>query len=270
MELEDKIQNLLSNPPVLIEWREMVGGVIREHCKPSRVVLLCSCGTTKKVRTSDVLSLRTKSCGCYQKKYPSFKTHGQRFTKLWYVWQGMKQRVYNPKHKSYKNYGERGIQICDSWIDSFENFRDWSIATGYEEGLTLERNDNDKDYCPENCKWTTPYEQNRNKRSNNLVTINGETLCIQDHCKKWNISSSLVWHRVNMGMSYDEALKAPKKNQENTTLFITIGMVTLSLRDWCKELSINPATVKYRVKSGWSWEDAILKPSQRAKIKQSN
>ena len=96
---------------------------------------------------------------------------------LYNKWGSMKTRCYYPKSKDYKNYGGRGIKICDEWLN-YDNFRNWSISTGYQEGLTIDRIDNDRNYEPSNCKWVTMKEQQRNKRNNRIITYNGKSLTL--------------------------------------------------------------------------------------------
>ena len=99
------------------------------------------------------------------------------------IWQGMKERCLNSKCRSYKNYGERGISICNEWLD-FENFYEWALSSGYEDTLQIDRIDNDGNYEPNNCRWVTPKENARNKRTNRLLTINDETKCVCEWCEE--------------------------------------------------------------------------------------
>ena len=99
------------------------------------------------------------------------------------IWRGMKQRCQNPNCHSYKNYGGRGINICDEWLD-FENFYEWALSSGYQDELQIDRINNDGNYEPSNCRWVTPKENARNKRNNRYITIDGETRCISEWCEK--------------------------------------------------------------------------------------
>jgi len=99
-----------------------------------------------------------------QCKSCSYVTHGETKTRLHNTWLKMKQRCYNKKDKSYKNYGGRGIILCDEWLSSYETFRDWALVNGYNEILTIDRRENDGNYEPLNCRWTTKNIQARNTR----------------------------------------------------------------------------------------------------------
>ena len=100
----------------------------------------------------------------------------------------MMSRCYNENSWNYKWYGGKGITVCDEWRNDFLNFRDWALENGYSKELTLDRIDGGKDYCPENCRWTTWERQQNNKSNNHIVIINGEQYSMADASKKLNIS----------------------------------------------------------------------------------
>lgn len=129
----------------------------------------CDCGNTKVVRKDHLISGATKSCGCFEKenlnKLAFKSTHEQSHTKLYYVWNSMKQRCNNPKVKGYKYWGGRGISVCDEWKDSFYSFYLWATNNGYNHGLTIDRIDVDGNYEPSNCRWVTMKVQANNKRN---------------------------------------------------------------------------------------------------------
>ena len=121
----------------------------------------CECGNITIVRGADLKRSRVKSCGCNQ-HVPAYK-HGLSYTDLYNTYYNMLQRCYNQKHPQYKDYGGRGITVCPEWKASVEVFYNWAIANGYIKGLTIDRINNNIGYSPDNCRWTTMLEQERNK-----------------------------------------------------------------------------------------------------------
>ena len=123
------------------------------------------CGNEFKANTYDINRGNTRSCGCYQKRRTSKsnKIHGLGSTRLYTIWSKLKGRVLNPKDKQYNDYGGRGITICEEWLD-IQNFYDWAMKNEYSDELSIDRIDNDGNYCPNNCRWTTTTIQSRNRR----------------------------------------------------------------------------------------------------------
>ncbi len=127
----------------------------------------CDCGNiTRPVSGSSLRLGRTKSCGCIHREGLARRntTHGKYHTRLHGIWNGMKQRCNNPNNHKYKDYGGRGISVCVEWEDDFGAFYEWSMSNGYAEGLSVDRIDNDGNYCPGNCRWATATEQRHNRR----------------------------------------------------------------------------------------------------------
>lgn len=91
--------------------------------------------------------------------------------RLLYIWSAMKQRCENPRHRQFKDYGGRGIQLCPEWSESFEAFATWSLTHGYSRDLSIDRCDNDGDYCPENCRWATAVMQRNNRRDSTRMEV---------------------------------------------------------------------------------------------------
>ena len=122
----------------------------------------------------------------------------------------MKRRCYNPEEKFYKDYGGRGIKICDEWMDKKEghsNFQKWAVENGWEEGRSIDRIDVNGNYEPNNCRWATPEEQANNRRNNNYVTINGVTKTTSEWARQIGISQNAFTGRINSGWTGEELLK---------------------------------------------------------------
>lgn len=135
------------------------------------------------------------------------KTHNLSKTRLFGIWSNMKDRCYNLNCKAYKDYGGRGIKICDEWKDSFISFHDWAIENGYKETLTIDRINVNGNYEPNNCRWTTVLVQNRNRRSTKYITFRGEKLPITEFCEKYHTTRTRVRKICDLNLSDDEISK---------------------------------------------------------------
>lgn len=181
---------------------------------------LCECGKHVFVKYHDLKTGKVKSCGCLKAERVGNlnKIHGDSKSRLWFVWVAMRERCYNKNYNNYKNYGERGIKVCEEWNNNFYSFREWAYMNGYDENAeymkcTLDRIDVNGDYCPENCRWVSLIEQSRNKRNNHYVEINGETKILTDWIKEYKINSSTVWYRVKHGWDIIDALTIPPRSK---------------------------------------------------------
>lgn len=148
----------------------------------------CECGAEKTVLGSHLTSGHTVSCGKHARHFK----HGQRYTRLYRIWLGMKERCSNPNHTNFNLYGGRGITVCDDWKHSFETFREWAMANGYADGLSIDRIDSNKGYCPDNCRWETNFAQNNNKRSSVMISYAGTT----HNLKEWSIISGINYYTL--------------------------------------------------------------------------
>ena len=128
------------------------------------------------------------------------------YKRLQSIYRNMMKRCHNKNNHDYKYYGAKGISVCNSWRQSFPMFCVWALENGYNNGLTLDRKDNNGDYCPENCRWVTWAEQNRNKTQTRNIEINGETKCLKDWCSELNLNYYTVAMRIHRGMNEKEAL----------------------------------------------------------------
>lgn len=177
----------------------------------------CDCGKDVLVGYGELKSGNTKSCGCLRRKLASERLrkqttkHGMFGSRIYHIWDSMKARCYNRNHVAYKNYGGRGITVCDEWRYNFEVFYAWAMAHGYQDYLTIDRIDNNGNYCPENCRWATMLEQSANKRNVILLTVHGETKSISEWSRETNISADCIRRRLKSGWSEEKIFTKPKK-----------------------------------------------------------
>lgn len=159
----------------------------------------CDCGNGCYVRAKDLINGKTQSCRCLHKEWLSnrFKKHGMSKLPLYNIWSSTKNRCYNKKCQDYKDYGARGIIICDEWLNNFQSFYDWAIANGYKEGLTIERINTNGNYNPNNCRWATNKEQQNNKRSNRLIEYKDKKQTISQWAEKLGIKYTTLYSRLN-------------------------------------------------------------------------
>ena len=129
--------------------------------------------------------------------------HGQSKTALYSKWCGMKRRCNCPGDSAYPRYGGKGIKVCDEWNDSYISFYEWSMKTGYKPGLTIDRIDNAKGYSPDNCRWATTAQQNRNYSRNHLITYQGRTQCLADWADEMGVNRATLLLRIKRGWSMD-------------------------------------------------------------------
>lgn len=174
----------------------------------------CECGEIVIVRACDLKSGHTASCGCLnrERQRASATTHGETETRLYHIWEGMKSRCLNISDRSYKDYGGRGITVCAEWANSFEAFRDWALANGYRDDLTIDRKENDGPYNPDNCRWATAKQQGNNRRSNRLITHNGETHTLTQWAELTGIKRETLSQRLRNGWSVERALTTKGAN----------------------------------------------------------
>ena len=134
-------------------------------------------------------------------------THKLSHSPTWNSWHSMKARCYNKNHSAYSRYGGRGIKVCDSWLNSLENFvKDMGIRP---DGMTLDRIDNDGNYTPDNCKWSTKHEQVINRRINRKITYKGRTDYIAQFAIDYGINLNTLHDRLRRGWSIDDAIERP-------------------------------------------------------------
>lgn len=213
------------------------------------VVCLCDCGTTKLVEASYLVSGRVKSCGCYRRRQ-----NGQSRTPEYRAWQGMMSRCYKPHNKSYKHYGGRGVKVCDRWHD-YKNFLD-DIGQKPTHLHSLERENNEKNYEPNNVIWATKKHQNNNKRSNVVIEHGGKTQTLSQWCEELNLPYGTIQARLAVGWEPSEALTT-KVSSMSPERIVTYNGFTGTVADIAKKLGLDRKLINKRLKHGWSVKDAI-------------
>lgn len=178
----------------------------------------CDCGNIThasewQLTTSN--SKGKKSCGClaHDILVRRSTTHCHSHDPLYVTWRNMKTRCYNHNYELYHRYGGRGIKICEEWLD-FDHFYKWSIENGYAKGLSIDRIDNDKDYSPDNCRWTTPTVQARNTRRSKFVEYNGQLKTVAEWAEEYGVTYHILSSRLYRGWSMDDAINIPAKTQK--------------------------------------------------------
>lgn len=174
----------------------------------------CDCGTEKTVYANSLLNGKSISCGCYQADRAkevcsnNFRTHGGSKERLYKIWTYIKKRCYSENAINYKDYGGRGIKVCDEWREDYTAFRDWSLENGYDDSLSIDRINVDGDYEPENCRWVDSKAQNNNRRSNHRISYNGETHTIAEWADITGISPNQLYKKIGNGKTLEEILSA--------------------------------------------------------------
>jgi len=171
----------------------------------------CDCGKQHKCQIGAVKNGSIKSCGCLNRELSSerSKTHGMSKTLIYKTWNAMTERCLNKNHKDYKNYGGRGITVCEEWVGSFERFYS-DMGDKPSKKHSIDRIDNEKGYSKENCRWATNAEQNRNMRSNINLTFNGKTQCLTDWAIELGLKKTTLEGRLGKsGWSVEKALSTP-------------------------------------------------------------
>ena len=162
---------------------------------------VCSCGTEKPILGARLLSGKTKSCGCLRKDMMT--THGLYDHASYNSWHAMMARCYTPSTEGYYRYGGRGIKVCDRWKD----VRNFVADMGYRtKGCIIDRKDNDGNYTPENCKWSTPTEQANNRTTSVKIKYKGVTDSVRGWAERTGLSTHIIYRRRKAGLPIEDVL----------------------------------------------------------------
>lgn len=165
----------------------------------------------------------------------------------------MNSRCHNPKNRFFPDYGGRGISVCARWRESFENF----LADMGERPprMTLKRENNDGDYAPNNCRWASMQEQNRNKRNSRLVTANGQTMTAAEWGETSGPSRRVIMGRIRLGWRDHEIINTPVRPRKPSGSIMPPGAAAA-----CRKAAINMHTVQDRIRRGWNYREALHTP----------
>lgn len=195
-----------------------------------------------------------------------------RYKRLHNIWGSMKQRCTNPKKRSYKWYGQKGIKVCPEWM-SFPNFFSWAINNGYADGLTIDRINTDKGYEPSNCRWADKNTQINNKSSTLHYAYNGKEMPLIEIARETGIDRHFLYQRVRLlGYPIEEAIEFPSgeiprsARRRSNIIRITWNEKTMTLDEWGDELGIKSDTLYARIyRRNWSIEKAFTEPVKAKK-----
>jgi hypothetical protein len=179
--------------------------------KNSRWICKCDCGNFKSIRGKHLKDGLIKSCGCLCKEVSAehckkLSTHNMSYTRLYGIYHGMKQRCYLKTDANYCLYGGRGIVICDEWKNDFMCFRNWAIANGYTDKLSVDRINVNGNYEPSNCRWATCKVQSNNKTNNRFLTLNNQTKTFSEWCEIFEMPTSTLSNRLKRGWTFERAI----------------------------------------------------------------
>lgn len=171
----------------------------------------CDCGGKKiGVRSTDLTGGMVKSCNCLRVEACGyrFRSHGKSKTRLYRCWQQMVYRCHRPGNAAYKDYGARGILVCEEWHD-MESFFSWATSNGYADDLEIDRIDNDRGYSPDNCRWTTKIVNANNRRVSARRVFLGKEMTLKEASRHFGIPYTGLWARLDRGWDPDEAVTRP-------------------------------------------------------------
>lgn len=228
-----------------------------EEKQNRKAIFKCRCDNNFVAEITKVYHSQIVSCGCSSVKGNNMTTHGLSHTKEYGVWLGIKNRCNNPNHHKYYTYGARGIKMDIEWENDFTSFiRDMGMRPF--SNSSIERLDNEKGYCKENCIWGNPIIQARNTTRSRMLTYNNETRCASEWEELLGIPSSVIRSRIKKGWSVEDALSTPNKPPKQKNVLYKDKV--LGLFDWSKILKIPYRVLTKRLKEGWDIDSAFETP----------
>lgn len=217
----------------------------------------CTCGKEREVNKYLLLRGESRSCGClqYEEFSQKFKIHGMTGSKEYRIWSGMIQRCFNKKTESFKNYGARGIVVCERWM-SFENF--FYDMGKCPDGCSIDRIDNNGGYCPENCRWADRITQANNMRNNFTIDVEGIIKTVCEWSRISDVKLLTIRKRVKSGVS-----------TKDSVFRSVVGEIEYlgkkqKLSKWATDIGISHRVLRSRIyEKGWSIEKSFTTPLRR-------
>lgn len=209
----------------------------------------CDCGNYKEVTTCHLKDNHTKSCGCLKNKYNA------KSKRLLNIWRNMLERCDNSNRNDRKYYHDKGITVCEEWRD-YKKFEEWSFDNGYADNLTIDRIDENGNYEPNNCQWITMREQQRKKLGNIWIEYNGETKILTDWAREYGINRATLQSRLEMGYTFDEALKK-KPRINRTSIVVSYNGEEMNITQLSEKLGVSVSLISKELKKGIVIEEVI-------------
>lgn len=241
--------------------REVEPNITPCGTKQRKFLCRCECGNEVVRLRSTLVNGAKSSCGCeplpiakLNKKYESGTTDSYLYT----TWCGMRQRCNNPNSSSYPRYGGRGISVCDEWNNDFLAFKKWAKENGARKGLTIDRINNDGDYCPDNCRWADLIVQANNKRTNRIITYNGESHTVMEWSRLTGIQEGTIRSRLDKyGCTIGQALGFEEYEVQKSHLVEYNGEIH-TISEWGRITGISPMLIGHRIAQyGFSVGEAL-------------
>lgn len=216
----------------------------------------CTCGNLTVVSGILLRNSTTRSCGCLAHDVLMERNtkHNLTNSRIHTIWAGMKRRCYNKNDKCYKDYGKRGISVCSEWKKDFLSFYNWAISNGYSDNLSIDRIDNNGNYEPSNCKWSTNVEQANNRRTTSYIIHNNKKYTAHELSKMSKCSQEYITELIKRGHSFEDITSRIPTDKK---VFITYNNETHHIAEWAKIKGIKYPTLKGRLRRGWSIERAL-------------
>lgn len=247
-----KVKNLLGH--AYGEWTVIQYAGIASNSRKAAWLCECKCGT-RKVITSNNLK-RALSCGCGRREKTILRntTHGRARSPEHRAWCAMKKRCYNQNDPRYKDWGGRGVIVCDKWRNSFESFLS-DMGSRPSNKHSVDRIDVNGNYEPENCRWATSDIQATNTRRNVKLTIGVDTRCLSEWAREAGVHPATFANRVEANWSEDDLLLPPTKAKQ-----LDFKGKKMTVHEWSVELGISFNTIHDRLTRGWTVEESLGTP----------